>query len=516
MRRRWIILALVIFTSLVALFPAASPPANLSWSRGPFTDEGLKTYNARNFVLTGQWKFDEHDTYPGWHLRSPLFSALVVTSFKLNGVGLVQARLVGIFFGLLLPPAVALLLWRNGHRPHALVAWALISSSFLYIMYARLCLFDIALTTFMTLCLCGLTWGWNRTAPPQSPPASTAHWSAQVTLAMLAFLYAFLIKPVVLVMLPTVFIGLAASMRHRGIPLRRLILPVAVALAALLAFATFAFFRWDNATAYIANRLSLNTSSGIASSLAGVFVDLRAEGTVRGPAEFWRQTPILSTLAFCGLILTLRRWRQADPLPRLTVVWLLNYLLFLALINYKPNRYFLPLFPPLAVLASFFVIAVWKRTTHAPTLLPRLTLASALLLLVTHLSLSASTYFDWATHRRYDLLTASHSLNQFIPEPGVTVAGTWATPLVLETRLRCFPTGEGANTSPQQFVRYRPLYALLERSENAPDGIGCNSLARYAPYLQDARPLHTFPVGNYQVLLVRLVWKDQSPVATGQ
>jgi len=75
------------------------PPANLTPSAMPFTDEALKLYNARNAVLFGKDRAVEGDY--SMYARDPKYTAPVkhaidVAVFSLFGVGFAQARAVSI------------------------------------------------------------------------------------------------------------------------------------------------------------------------------------------------------------------------------------------------------------------------------------------------------------------------------------------------------------------------------------------------------------------------------------
>ncbi len=92
---RFLLLLACLLVRLVAL--DADPPAWLSWSTGLYTDEGFYTLDARHEALFGTWAPGNfHD-----RLLSPLLSVLQQGVFAAFGVGIVQARLLSIVFGLL-------------------------------------------------------------------------------------------------------------------------------------------------------------------------------------------------------------------------------------------------------------------------------------------------------------------------------------------------------------------------------------------------------------------------------
>lgn len=75
-------------------------------TRGAFTDEGLYSAQARNFVNSGDFGFTENSTL----VRGPLFGVLQIPFFAISGTSLVVARLITI-------AAIMLALWLLAARP---------------------------------------------------------------------------------------------------------------------------------------------------------------------------------------------------------------------------------------------------------------------------------------------------------------------------------------------------------------------------------------------------------------
>lgn len=57
----YILLGIVVLLGAYLRFShlSADPPPDLSWSQGPYTDEGAIAINARDKVLWGEWKMDD-------------------------------------------------------------------------------------------------------------------------------------------------------------------------------------------------------------------------------------------------------------------------------------------------------------------------------------------------------------------------------------------------------------------------------------------------------------------------
>ena len=70
-------------------FLQADPDIHISFSRGPFTDEGLNTIQVRNWVNHGQLDLAECDNL----LKTPLLGLPLALTYKLFGATLAVSRL---------------------------------------------------------------------------------------------------------------------------------------------------------------------------------------------------------------------------------------------------------------------------------------------------------------------------------------------------------------------------------------------------------------------------------------
>lgn len=84
---------MLLFTAYAGLqlsFLQADPSSDISSSRGPFTDEGVNTCQARNYVNHGKWGIAECDNL----VKSPLFNAYLYGIFSGFGTGRTTSRLI--------------------------------------------------------------------------------------------------------------------------------------------------------------------------------------------------------------------------------------------------------------------------------------------------------------------------------------------------------------------------------------------------------------------------------------
>ena len=164
-RTFWISLLLIL--ALAALLRGAFPVADPPWRTTVgivWHDEGAWVHNARNRALFGAW------TQDAWNPMyiAPVFSALEYASFRTFGVGLWQARLVSEILGWLSVLLLVLGVGRIAGRRAALIAGALLSTNYVYVMWNRTAMMEGPMTAFMVASwyCCVRTessprWGWG-------------------------------------------------------------------------------------------------------------------------------------------------------------------------------------------------------------------------------------------------------------------------------------------------------------------------------------------------------------------
>jgi hypothetical protein len=82
---------ILLLLLLVAHLPflTADPDINISYSRGPFTDEGLNTIQARNWINHGYLDLSECDNF----LKTPLLGLSLSVTYSLFGTSLLASRI---------------------------------------------------------------------------------------------------------------------------------------------------------------------------------------------------------------------------------------------------------------------------------------------------------------------------------------------------------------------------------------------------------------------------------------
>ena len=130
---------------------SADSPIDLkTGSAGYFVDEGGWVYNARNKVLFGRWKLD--DDYNKMYME-PIVNFFYFLSFKLFGVGLFQARLVPVFFTLIIFLSLFVVVNREFGWRCSLLVVLILGFNYVFFIFSRLALPRMGMIAFMALSL---------------------------------------------------------------------------------------------------------------------------------------------------------------------------------------------------------------------------------------------------------------------------------------------------------------------------------------------------------------------------
>ena len=148
-----LVIAVILYATVQFVYADADSPAFLTEDIGIFIDEGFKTLDARNMVLYGSAKWTDEDDYPGWLRGSPVTVFPTFIVFKLFGVSLAHARVLGTLFAV----GVLLVLYNfsratYGSR-HAILCVVLLASNHVFFFHGRTALFEVKALFFMVCTL---------------------------------------------------------------------------------------------------------------------------------------------------------------------------------------------------------------------------------------------------------------------------------------------------------------------------------------------------------------------------
>lgn len=327
------------FFALRGFNPLADAPYFLDWSGGLYFDEGAYTHNARNKLLFGEWRLDQWNNL----LYSPLHNLLVYLSFSLFGIGFLQERLIPLALSCLGLLLFGLTLRRAFGGPTALLGTVLLGTNYLAIMFGRLGLLEIPVTFAAILALYCFARGLDGRRP------------AWFFLMGVSSFLVYVFKNLHVYLVAAAFLSvLYESVRRSGARRWR-------DLVAFLGGMGAAMVPWL-LLFYLPNRETIASIGGqwVAQSLPASLEQLTTN-IVTQPFFVALARVLVVVLLGCaglGLVLYLvaRRPERLHGVEVLAGLWLLGGAAFLALLSYRPARYYVPLIPALCLLAARLVV----------------------------------------------------------------------------------------------------------------------------------------------------------------
>ncbi len=362
--KEWLGLALIlaVAAALRLQHVKADPPALIpavSGSAGVYFDEGIYCHNARNKVLFGRWITDEWNPIV---YNAPL-TLLYFLAFKTFGVSIVTVKVLSVLFGL-----CGIMLFFAGLRtylgpPHALGLTALFALDFYGVMYNRIGLLE----NFSSLCFLASFYLFVKSRGRPRTIFFLGMTAAVAALSKYLFAY-FLIAAALSV----------AYQAWKRSEIKSLLAFFAGGLAVGLPwfFGIYLPFRptFDKIGAGW-GMLSLPRSIGQAWS-----------NLTHNPLPRYLQLAPAAALLlalFGGLILLkLIRARRVppDPVDLFVLLWIAGGVVSMGLLNYRPMRYYIPVFPAFYLAGSLLLRDRDRLRQEAGFFWP-LTLVSAALLL---------------------------------------------------------------------------------------------------------------------------------------
>ncbi len=315
--------------AILAVFAGMDPVPGVTASNSPFTDEAWMVLNARNFVVLGHWSVDD------WNRQyvSIPYSVAHAVAFFVAGVGIVQARLVEITAVAITTATIAAAIGRVARPGPAVLAALAFGTSTLVLYNGRLALLE-------PIAGLGLTVGAVLLAVGSDRRPAVAGAIAGVALA--AAVSTKVVAAPALVGILVAGLGLAAN----DPALRRRWLAALAALAIWVAFVLLP--HWATVTALVTTIPAEPLPPGVGPMLSAIREFLGADGV--------RLAAPLLVAALVGTLVTIALWREAAPRMRSLLVvagaWSVTGIGLLAIVPYSPNRYLVPMLPPLALLVG--------------------------------------------------------------------------------------------------------------------------------------------------------------------
>jgi hypothetical protein len=429
--------------ALLTLFVAADPAAKVTYSFSPFTDEGFNLVNSRNLIQLGRWSTDDWTR----HLVELPFSLLEAAVFRVFGVGIVQARLPMIVCVSLTATSLVWGLRSLVGRTWAVFAGLAFAGCGLILYYGRL----VYLEDLVVLCITLGTLVLLR--------------EGFLTLRggiLSGLLYAIAIgtKPNAAFAIAGIVVVLTFIWGWRDRGLRRWLAGVGLAVAVSGTLWTAVIWLPNQAAVAIdfatwpPLRLSLTPSELVASvknyvvggsdhvvgSLLGPLLALGGAGTAAIALFRTRLTPVQARLAAAAF------------------GWAALGFAILLVVDYRPNRYVVPLVPALAILAAIglYLAGQWllerletrgarqeisgqagsarpgsvrRASVLEGRAIPLLAVAAILVAVAPGLRL----YINWSRTATYDLVSIQDRFAAAVP-PGERVAGRDVALFLMESQ----------------------------------------------------------------------------------
>ena len=440
--RAWLLLLALLAAVNVMRFVRldADFPPGVTTSRTLYTDEGIYSANGARIGTGQSWYIPREMNVI---IDLPVVPALQGVAFRIFGPSLVAARgLVAVMSLVLIGAAVGVTAMNVSMTCSALVAIAL-SLDFLLFSYSRLAIFDVIMTTIMTLAF----------VLASSFRARYVAIGAVVAGALLGV--AALTKTTALCGLPALayFCSTRVTDRRRKWQLAGLASTSCAlvvlgynALAWLAYPVDYTHFYWDQA---LNGRLPLSLP-GLAKNLAAAVID-----TVRFE-------PALALIAFvttAALLKSSERFR-ANVLVRTSVLWVLAFFAMLSLSSYQPSRYFVAVVVPLVILCGAAVEHI------GDVLSPRLPVVAARAAIVGGLlAYNAVLIVDYFQHPAYTFQRMAREVADIVnvnatgQRPGVLL-GDMAASVSLESRVAAISMDYGTGDLAARIARDCPTHFI--------------------------------------------------------
>ena len=330
-------------------FLDADPPWNFTWSQALFTDGARAIDGARSKILIGDWIADMRSPVV---LFYPLVNLIAYVIFRLGGVGLTQANLVGVLPGLASISLVYVWMRRLEGRLAGLVMLSVLSFSYVHVVYSRVPMVE----SLLILMLLG--------AFVLALRGRSALFLSGLVIGLAAFmvkLHALHFAAVV----PAYLVIARPREEGRQAPTWHLIAAFLAGCGAAFAI-WFAFVYFVNpevvAKYFRSNVLIAQEGEYAGATLVGV-IERRLGALIHlgsGREGFFAKGPIMSLAAVAGLICAVsgltREELSRRPWEKLAAIWFVGLVVALSFLSYRPLRYLVLLVPSAALLAASFLL----------------------------------------------------------------------------------------------------------------------------------------------------------------
>ncbi len=340
-----IVFLLLLFTAFRFIYINADAPGDITFSAATFTDEGFKTYAARNKVVFGNWKWSPDEQYESWLKKSPLSTWTYVKAFQLFGANIFSIRLISVLYSAATMLLLFVFLLRRFDRKTALLGLILFGSNYFSIIYNRMGFFETHLNFYLMLAVLGIAEAFSANNKIILRITSLVLGSFSIFMAFnikVSFIVAFI------AMLPALILMLVSKRDTAGLQLNRLFVIITSGIAFI--YITLAYL------GPLTKKIQLLFNKKVFGSFViKTFDPVHVAFGKAFHQEFIIVQPIVFLLGLFFARYTFYSFiikRQQKITDLFLSSWLLFGFLILNLMSYHPARYFHMLTIPIVALAA--------------------------------------------------------------------------------------------------------------------------------------------------------------------
>lgn len=442
---------LLLFIGFQFAFINADPHESISTSRGPFTDEGLNTFQARNFINHGTWQVAEGDNL----IKSPLFNGLLAGLLPMTGNSRTYLRFSLLILCLALWYTLALIL-----NNFLLPSLFLIFGGFQYHLFQ---FYHFTMAEMLVISVTLLSLGFAYRYLFSNNKQKLGIWPLLGCFSMVYIALLLKIQNAYLLALPFMVCVLAIIENHRSS--NSGIRHLGVLIVALIAGGAALTLAWYLPNQEIFDKVWSHQGQSRFSNFENawqVFTD-------SGKYLLWNDRSYLFAFSFMvsfppGIFLLFKtKDKKTKALVSLALIWLLLEL-HKPFILYLPSRYALSLFAAqalwMAVIAYGYLTAVinpWLK------LAPLLFVAPLLIGHVQNVDLL------WSEKKQKSQEVIEH-YNK-LDLKGKTVVGVWATSLVWNSEAYVIPVWKNFVNDDELIINRQPSIIVTEKDELDSEGV---------------------------------------------
>ncbi|HOT46910.1 MAG TPA: hypothetical protein PLM53_07385 [Spirochaetota bacterium] len=360
-----VIALILLFTLMRIAHINADAPQDLTMSAATYTDEGFKTYDARNKVLYGGWKWTPEDEYEGWNTKSPLTVLPHERIFRHFGVSYASIRVLSVIYAAATMALLFLFLARNYDRLTAITGLTLFGVNYFAAMFNRLGMYESHLIFYIMVAVLGFSECFRpfrdrRDAESESSYAAkkTLVRAAFFMIGFLGFAGGFFVKRNLLILVPAMAPAVMLHLCNRYRASERFMNTILALYIAAFAAIYIPFAHMDELKVKLAYLLMSYKIFGqpISAFLPFTAFDPLQNVLTKGIyMEFIFLHPFTFFLGSLFSLYAIYRYiygGRRNTADLFLACWFLFGIFFTTVMYYSPSRYYLLMVIPLVGLAS--------------------------------------------------------------------------------------------------------------------------------------------------------------------